>query len=325
MKCPKRRPSLKWRLLVLALCLIANAVFGRAQSPQTYSSPDEAMKDLIAVARAKDRSALVRIFGADVRRMLSGDLVAETNELERFALRADQKADLVNDSDSQATIEIGDEGWPFPVPLVKTGTTWAFDTRKGVDELLKRRIGRNELNTMILSVSFAVAQWDYFLDGDWNSDGIQEFAQKFISSPGKKDGLYWPTSGGEAESPLGPLAEAERSGGYSIRRDAEGNVESQPVNGYYVKMLKGQGPSAVGGRYGYVINGHQIAGFAMVAYPAVYGSSGVMTFIVNQQGRVYHKDLGPSTATIANAMTVFDPAKGWTIVNYQQALDAVID
>jgi hypothetical protein len=325
LKYQKRKPSLKWRLVFLTLCIVANALFAKAQSPQTYSSPDEAMKDLIAVARAKDRSALVRIFGADVRRMLSGDSVAEANELERFALRAGQKAELVNESDSQATIEIGVEGWPFPVPLVKTPTNWAFDTNKGVDELLRRRIGRNELNTIILAVSFAVAQWDYFLDGDWNKDGIQEFAQKFISSQGQKDGLYWPTSDGEAESPLGPLADAVRGMGYSSRRDAAGNVEWQPVNGYYVKMLKGQGSNATGGRYSYVINGHQIAGFAMVAYPAVYGSSGVMTFIVNQQGRVYQKDLGPGTATIANAMTVYDPGTGWTIVNYQEALDAVTD
>ncbi len=154
-----------------------------------------------------------------------------------------------------------------------------------------------------------------------NNDGIQEFAQKFISSPGKKDGLYWPTSTSEEESPLGPLAELARGEGYSATRDAAGTIRNEPFHGYYVKMLKSQGRNASGGRFNYVINGHMIAGFAMVAFPAVYGSSGVMTFIINQQGKVYQNDLGPNTLQIVKAMTVFDPGPGWTVVNYQEAWD----
>jgi hypothetical protein len=310
-------------LVLVTFCFLASAAVSSGQTPQSYSSPEAAMNDLIAVAQAKDRAALLRVFGADARRLVSGDSVEEAKELESFALRAGQKAELVKDSDTEATIELGEEGWPFPVPLVKSGEQWAFDTKKGVDEILKRRIGRNELSAILLSAAYAVAQWDYFLDGDWNNDGIQEFAQRFISSPGQKDGLYWPTAEGEPQSPLGPLAEVARGQGYSGTRDATGNIKAAPYKGYYVKMLKAQGANAAGGRYSYVINGHMIAGFAMVAYPAVYGSSGVMTFIVSQQGKVYQNDLGPNTARIVGAMTAYDPAAGWTTVNLEEVMNSV--
>jgi len=168
--------------------------------------------------------------------------------------------------------------------------------------------------------TYAVAQWDYFLDGDWNNDGVQEFAQKFISSPGQKDGLYWPSAAGEDTSPLGQLVAYARDEGYRGEREAGGNIKATPFHGYYLKILKAQGPSAPGGAYNYLINGRMIGGFALVAYPAVYGSSGVMTFIVNQQGRVYQKNLGPNSEKIAQAMTVYNPDDSWERVTTESAL-----
>jgi Protein of unknown function (DUF2950) len=319
MLCGSRLRTLRGTALLMCWFLGSVAV-STGQTPQTYSSPEDAMKDLLAAAQSKDRAALSRIFGPDGRRLLSGDSVQEARELESFALRSREKAEVVKDSETQYSLEIGNEGWPFPVPLVKSGEQWAFDTEKGVDELLKRRIGRNELASILVCAAYAVAQWDYFLDDDWNNDGVQEFAQKFISSIGKKDGLYWPTGSGEDPSPLGPLVGYARAEGYSARRDAAGNVNSTPYHGYYLKVLKAQGPNAAGGQYNYMINGRMIAGFALVAYPATYGSSGVMTFIVNQQGRVYQKNLGPSTAKIAMALTAFNPDSTWEAVDYETAL-----
>jgi hypothetical protein len=301
------------------ICLCCFAGFSHAQTAQTYGSPEEAMQDLVAAATAKDRTALVRIFGPDVRRMLSGDSVQEAKELEQFATRAKEKAVVSEDGDAQRAIEIGNQGWPFPIPLVKTGDRWTFDTAKGVDEMLKRRVGRNELNTILVCAAYAVAQWDYFLEDDWNNDGVQEFAQKFISTSGQKDGLYWPTTEGEDPSPIGPLVALARTEGYSRARNPMG--KPLPYNGYYLKIIKGQGANAPGGRYSYLINGRMIAGFGLVAYPAVYGSSGVMTFIVNQQGRVYQKDLGVNTEKMALSLTVYNPDESWERVDYEDLLE----
>jgi len=314
------KPRITINLLVLSCCLFGAISLARAQAPQSYSSPEEALKDLVAVATAKDRTGIRRIFGADVKRLQSGDEVQESTELNAFAVRASEKAELVKDSDAQAIVVVGNEEWPFPVPLIRKGNQWTFDTATAVDETLRRRIGHNELAAILVCASYAVAQWDYFLDGDWDNNGIQEFAQKLVSSPGLKDGLYWPTDASGAESPLGPLGDLARAEGYRAK-DAAGNIRDVPFHGYHLKLLKAQGAKATGGQFSYVINGHMIAGFAMVAYPAVYGQSGVMTFIVNQQGRVYQNNLGPNTAQIAKAMTAYNPGEGWTLVDYSEALD----
>jgi hypothetical protein len=302
------------------ICLLGTASIAQAQAPQSYNSPEDAMKDLVAAAQAQDRGAIRRIFGADVKRLVSGDVVQEEAELNSFAKRASEKAELLNESATSATIIFGNEEWPFPVPLIKSGEQWSFDTTKGVDEILRRRIGRNELTAIALCASYSVAQWDYFLDGDWNNDGVQEFAQKLISSPGQKDGLYWPADISGGVSPFGPLADVVREQGY-VARGATNNV--QPFHGYIVKLLKAQGPAAPGGAHSYVINGRMISGFALVAYPSVYGQSGVMTFIVNQQGKVFQNNLGPNTVQLARAMTAYNPGAGWTPVNYQEALDTI--
>jgi hypothetical protein len=306
--------------MALAIGVLASAICVSGQTAQTFASPDDAVKGLIAAARSHDRASLDRILAPDAKRLRSTDPVEENEELARFLARADQKTKLDKVNDWQYSVEFGDEGWSFPVPIVKRGDGWAFDTSQGVDELLLRRVGRNELDTIRVCATYAVAQWDYFLDGDWNNDGVQEFAQKLISSPGQKDGLYWPSAEGEDASPLGPLVAYARNEGYRGERDATGNIKATPFHGYYLKILKAQGPSAPGGAYSYLINGRMIGGFALVAYPAVYGSSGVMTFIVNQQGKVYQKNLGPNSEKIAQAMTVYNPDDSWERVTTESAL-----
>ena len=307
-------------VMTVAIAALGIPICVSGQTAQTFASPDDAVKGLVAAARARDRASLDRILAPEARRLRSSDPIEETKELDLFVNRAEEKTELTKVSDSQYSVEFGNDGSPFPVPIVKRGDQWAFDATQGVNELLLRRVGRNELDTILVCATFAVAQWDYFLDADWNNDGVQEFAQKFISSPGQKDGLYWPNADGEDPSPLGPLVHYARAEGYKGNRDSAGNIKPTPFHGYYLKILKAQGPSAPGGRYGYLINGRMIGGFALVAYPAVYGSSGVMTFIVNQQGKVYQKNLGPNTEKIANAMTVYNPDRSWERVITESAL-----
>jgi hypothetical protein len=304
----------------LAIGVLAGAIGASGQTAQTFASPDDAVKGLVAAARAHDRAALDRILAPDANRLRSTDRVEENEELTQFVARAGEKTELAKVNDSQYMVEFGNDGWSFPVPIVKRGDAWAFDTSQGVDELLLRRVGRNELDTIRVTATYAVAQWEYFLDGDWNNDGVQEFAQKLISSPGQKDGLYWPSAEGEDASPLGPLVAYAHHEGYQGSRDASGNIKPTPFHGYYLKVLKAQGPSAPGGAYSYLINGRMLGGFALVAYPAVYGSSGVMTFILNQQGHIYEKNLGPNGEKIAQAMTVYNPDGTWERVTTESAL-----
>lgn len=307
-------------VMVLAIGILAAPIWVNGQTAQTFASPDDAVKALVAAARAHDRTALDRILAPEAKRLRSTDPVEENKELARFVVRADEKTKLEQVNDSQYSVEFGDEGWSFPVPIVKRGDGWAFDTSQGVEEVLLRRVGRNELDTILVCATYAVAQWDYFLDGDWNNDGVQEFAQKLISSPGQKDGLYWPSAEGEDTSPLGQLVAYARNEGYQGEREASGNIKPTPFHGYYLKVLKAQGPTAPGGAHSYLINGRMISGFALVAYPALYGSSGVMTFIVSQQGKVYQKNLGPNSAKIAPAMTVYNPDGTWERVTTESAL-----
>ncbi len=320
-KTPKVNPGWLTRsLFLLGLVLFGNVVCANAQSAQSFASPDDAAKELIAAVRANDRVTLTRILAPDANRLFSGDAVQEQQERDRFVKMADDRIDVSKVTDSQYSVELGNDGWPFPVPIVKRGDQWAFDSSQGVNELLLRRVGRNELTTILVCAAYAVAQWDYFLEDDWNNDGVQEFAQKFVSSPGQKDGLFWADADQGKQSPLGPLVAYARTAGYRGERDAAGNIKPTPIHGYYLKILKAQGPSASGGKYSYLINGRMIGGFALVAYPAVYGSSGVMTFIVNQQGKIHQQNLGPNTEKIAQAMTVYNPDRGWEYVNSDTVL-----
>jgi hypothetical protein len=303
-----------------ALGVLAFTISINAQTAQTFSSPEEAVKQLVAAARSKDSGALDRILAPEARKLRSSDPIQDAEELALFVRRADEKTDLTKVNETRYELDLGADQSSFPVPIVKRGDQWAFDSTEGLNEILARRVGRNELDTILVCAAYAVAQWEYFLEDDWNADGVQEFAQKFLSSPGQKDGLYWAGSSADDQSPLGPLIAYARVEGYQGTRDSSGNIKPAPFHGYYFKILKAQGQSAPGGRYSYMINGRMLAGFALVAYPAVYGSSGVMTFIVNQQGKVYESNLGPNTERIARAMTEYNPDSGWETVDYRTLL-----
>lgn len=274
------------------------------------------MHALIAAAEAKDRGALSKIFGPASDKLLSGDPVADNNALAKFAAAAHESARLESDGTAKFTLVVGKNNWPTPIPIVQKGNRWLFDTAAGIEEILDRRIGQNELSAIETCRAYVVAQWEYFTEGEWGHGGVAAYAQKFISSPGEHDGLYWETAEGEKPSPLGELVAAARAEGYGrVRRAAEkGSRGRRPYHGYYFKILTRQGANAPGGRYNYIINGNMIAGFALVAYPDKWGNSGVMTFIVNQQGRVYQKNLGPDTAKTAGAMTVYNPDPTWKLV-----------
>jgi hypothetical protein len=241
--------------------------------------------------------------------VVSGDPVADRQARERFLQAYDAGNKLVAQGETM-TLQVGANDWPFPIPLVKQGERWRFDPPQGREEILARRIGRNELYTMQICLAIVDAQREYYAQ-DRNNDGILEYARQFASTPGKRDGLYWPTQPGEQPSPLGDLMVRARAEGY--RRAADGGPT--PYYGYMYRILTAQGPSAPGGAHEYVVRGHMIGGFAVVAFPAQYGASGVMTFMVNQDGDVYQKDLGPNTRAAAMGMKTFNPDRTWTKVD----------
>jgi hypothetical protein len=275
--------------------------------PKRFPSPEAAMEALVAALRAGDRKALVAIFGSEGRTLVSsGDAVADRQGRELF-LAAYAARQTLTVNGNTAVLTVGTDDWPFPIPLVKEGERWRFDVRKGREEILARRIGRNELYTIQTSLAYVDAQREYYSQ-DRNGDGVLEYARQFASTPGKHDGLYWPTRPGEPLSPLGDLVVRARVEGY--RREQSGGPT--PFHGYLYRILTAQGPAAPDGAYDYIVQGHMIAGFGLVAFPAQYGVSGVMTFLVNHEGIVYQKDLGPKTRSIASAMRTFNPDDGWT-------------
>jgi hypothetical protein len=240
--------------------------------------------------------------GEDI--LSSGDEVADKADRERFLKRYQERVDLVRDRD-QVSVILGNDHFPFAIPIVKKGEGWVFDTKAGREEVLNRRIGRNELNAIQVCEAYVEAQREY-ASTDRERDGIIQYAQKVMSDPYRRNGLYWEVGEGEIESPLGPFIAQAAQEGYTKKGD-----KPIPRYGYYYKILKGQGINAPGGAYQYVINGHMVAGFALVAWPAEYNVSGVMTFIVNQNGTVYQKDLGPKTKEIVKAMMLYNPDRTW--------------
>lgn len=300
----------RWmRTIALALAgalLLAAAGAGAATRQKTYGSPEEAVKDLIAATRSHDQKAMLAALGPEAKSLVySGDAVADRTAQERFVKAYDEANKLEPQGDAKAVLSVGKDAWPFPIPLVKAGEAWRFDSKQGAEELLNRRIGRNELSAMQAMQAYVDAQREYYLLNP-AKDKLLQYAQRFVSSKGKRDGLYFPTREGEPPSPLGSLFEARAAAGYKDAAD-----KSSPYFGYRYRILKAQGPNAGGGAYDYVVRGKMIGGFALVAYPASYGSSGVMTFLVNHEGVVYQKDLGPATSAIASKMTKFDPDGTW--------------
>jgi len=288
-------------LLALGLPL---AVFGAEQ--KTFGTPEEAVTALTAALKADDDAALVAIFGDKHKDLVITPDKAANSANRAKAAAAIQTYHLLEESGKdRRTLLIGDQAWPLPIPLVKTGDRWRFATEEGEDEIVNRRIGANERNALVVLNAYLDAQKVY-ASQDRNGDGVLQYAQRLGSTPGKHDGLYWPADAakGEEASPFGPLvAEAAPY--------LKGHAAGDPYRGYYFKILTRQGKNAPGGAYSYVINGRMIAGFAMVAYPAQYGASGVMTFIVSHNGKIFEKNLGKSTGELGTKMTTFDPGPGW--------------
>jgi hypothetical protein len=278
---------------------------------KTFATPEDAVKALVDAVKANNTKELLAIFGPGSESVVSsGDDVRDKAGREYFVKRFEEKNSLEKQGDEKVVLHVGSDDYPLPIPLVKKGTTWYFDTKAGKEELLNRRIGRNELNVISSLYTFVDAQREY-ASKDLDGDGTMAFAQKFMSSKGKHDGLYWDTKVGEKESPLGPFVARASAMGYGTKERSE---KPMPFHGYYFKILKAQGKNATGGAYDYVAKGKMLLGFAFLAYPAKYGSSGIMSFIVNQEGVVYQKDLGKNTAQVAKAMKRYDPDKTWTKV-----------
>jgi hypothetical protein len=276
---------------------------------QRFASSEDAVKALTAAATNKDTNALNTIFGPAMRNLISADPVQATNGLANFSRRISEKVAPAPKSDSQLELNLGYDAWPFPIPLVKGDGQWFFDTEAGQEEILNRRIGRNELDTIRVCKAYVEAQRQY-ASIDRMGDGVIQYAQHLRSTSGTHDGLYWHAEPGEEASPLGPLITEARSEGYT--RESKIMTEAQvPYHGYYFKVLTRQGGNSPGGKYDYIINGHMVAGFALVAWPAEWGNSGVMTFIVNQGGKVHEANLGPNTASVAAKMTAYDPGSDW--------------
>jgi hypothetical protein len=299
----------------LALYLLAAPAFAGRQAAatnghdqQTFASPEEAVEALKTALAAADKGALATLFGPAIGDLASGDPVADKASYERFAKRLARMTHLVKRDEAKYVLFLGAENWPFPFPIVRTGERWRFDGEAGVQDILDRRIGANELTAIRVAHELVRAQREY-AEGDRDGDEVLEYAQRFLSAEGQMNGLYWPAAEGEPDSPLGPVAAYAAAEGYS-----KSNGSPRPFHGYYLRILTRQERSAPGGAYSYIVNGNMIGGFAIVAYPATWGNSGVMTFVVNQQGKVYEKDLGPKTTSLAKAMRAYNPDRTWRLV-----------
>jgi hypothetical protein len=310
--------SLKIRSVALTMCLMLLTLIipaiscNRSEKPsiRVFASPDEASNALLAAAKSGDQNALLAIFGPDSKEVIySGDAVQDKNTATAFAAGYGVMHRWRNMPDGTQMLMVGADNFPFPIPLKKNaGGQWFFDTAAGKDEVLNRRIGRNELAIIEASGAVADAQAEYFSQLH-DGEKTKQYASKFISDPGRQNGLYWKPADGQPASPLGPLAAFATAEGYSAK--PEGHTA---FHGYYFRMLKGQTDKAPGGAKDYMVNGKMTGGFAFVAYPAEYGNSGVMTFIINQDGVLLQKDLGKTTTETATAMNAFDPDPSWTIV-----------
>ena len=295
--------------LATATFLFATVPFAVAQ--ETYKTAEDAAAALLAAAQSGDKQDALKVFGPDGEGIISsGDPVNDANQRNKFVEAYESKHLIETKDDNNATLIIGEKEWPFPVPLVKKDNGWRFNTEAGLKEILFRRIGHNELDTIQSLLAYVDAQNDY-AQITRASTGTATYAQRIISEPGKKDGLYWPTQLGEEPSPLGDLIAGATSQGYKV------GGGRTPYHGYYYKILTRQGPAAHGGAYDYVVRGDMIGGFALVAYPAAYRNSGVMTFLVNHDGMVFEKDLGPHTDKLAQEMTSFNPDGTWKKVEVE--------
>ncbi len=293
---------------ILTTAVLAFSLMGTGLADQkTFPTPEEAVK---AVVRAFDNDSeqqILAIFGPEARELLETADQAESGILrERIARASEKRSALQKEKNGTLTWVVGEEVWPFPVPLVHTKKGWKFDTEAGYDEVLRRRVGRNELAVIKLLRAMAEAQMQY-ASKDWDEDGVFEFAQKLKCSPGKRDGLYWDASEGEP-SPMESFAE-------TVKEYLQRKTHDRTWMGYRLKLLTAQGPAAPGGKFNYIINGNMILGYAVLAYPVDYRKSGIMSFLLNHYGQIRQADLGPDTAQLAEKMTVYNPGKDWVLVS----------
>ncbi|HUB94650.1 MAG TPA: DUF2950 domain-containing protein [Stellaceae bacterium] len=285
---------------VLALCGVAALIFAPLAHARAFPSPDAAIDALVAAVRADNPRAIEGVLGTDSGALVeSGDAVSDKADRAAFVKLYDAKHEIERNG-AAVTLVVGSDNRPFPIPLHEVKGRWLFDLSVAREGILNRRVGRNELNAIEVCRAIVEAERDY---ASGNRNGVAEYAAKFMSDPGKRNGLYWPTDAGEPQSPLGPLVATARAQGY--------NGHHEPYHGYFYKILLRQGPHAPGGSRDYVVKGHMIGGFAIVAWPAKWGDSGVMTFLVDQGGVVMQRNLGPNSARVAAAMTRYDPDAGW--------------
>lgn len=293
--------------LALAL-LLQGAAYAVPPGQKSFESLDDAVNALVGGFRAQDQKTLLEILGPKGRAVISsGDKVADRTAYEQFVASYDRKHRLEGGG-GKVVLYVGDDDYPVPIPLVPDGPRWFWDTDAGDDEILFRRVGRNELATIQVCLAYVDAQREYYSRD--RGAGMLEYAQRLDSTKGKRDGLFWETRPGERPSPIGPLVAEARAAGYIKPEPGK----RTPYHGYLYRMLFAQGPEAPGGAYNFVVKGHMIGGFALVAFPATYAVSGITTFIVSHDGIVYQKDLGPNTAQLANAMKAYNPDKTWTKV-----------
>jgi hypothetical protein len=303
MKTFGMKARLNWLVLMLLLPL---PFLSAAGEQQTFTTPEAAVDALTAALKANDYKALVSIVGEKYKNLvITGDQAYDSATHAETVAKISEFHTFDERENGHRVLLIGSEAWPIPIPLVLEANVWRFASEQGATELLNRRIGRNENSAIELQRAYLDAQRQYALQ-DHDGDGVLQYAQKLISAPGKHDGLYWPADADKDEkaSPFGPLV-AESSAYLNS------HMKSDPYRGYRFKILTGQGKSAPGGAYNYIINRRMIAGFAMVAYPVNYGDSGVMSFIVSHNGKVYEKDLGANTNKLGAKMTIFNPSAGW--------------
>jgi len=305
MRYPSARTLLICVLALLVAVTFQGTALGANPKQKTFETPEAAVEALVKALRDHNEKELLALFGPGSETLISsGDKVDDRERREEFVRLYGGANRLEPAGDKKLIVHAGKNDWPFPIPIVKTGERWRFDTRQGKEEILHRRIGENELDTIQTCLAVVDAQREYAaLDRD--GDGLLAYAQKFHSAGGKTDGLYWEVKPGEKASPLGPLVAKAQGEGYVT------DEKPVPYNGYFFRILNAQGKSAKGGAYSYLVKGNMVGGFAVVAYPATYAVSGVKTFIVNHDGVVYQKDLGPKTTKLAKTMKAFNPDKTW--------------
>ncbi len=313
------------RLLALPLLvggwsgLPASLVAAEApQIQQTFASPNDAVAALKAAVEAKNQAALRSLFGPELHDLLTGDPVQDANNAKRFAAAMARSCHQVREGEDKITLEVGPDDWPMPIPLVKADGKWHFDTDAGKEEIINRHVGKDELHAIGVCRAYVIAQRKYARENP-NAASGPVYAQHLKSAPGKKDGLYWPSTGNEPTSPFGPLVAKAQAEGYAVHAQGTG---PHAFHGYYFRILTRQGEAAPGGKLDYVSHGSMTGGFALVAYPVDWGQSGIMTFIVNQDGRVLQRDLEEETPQEAGSMKEYDPSSDWTVVQDEGVLRA---